>query len=192
MFKQLSTAALLVGLAVPAFAGGPVPVPVEPEPLPPMPVARADWTGGYVGATLGYGRLTAPGAANSSGATGGLHAGYNADYGNWVLGGEVTAAPGMNRTIAGQEVRYGLQARLKAGPKLGADGRTWAFGSVGVNHVGHQPVGGGASASTTGYVVGLGLSHLVNDNWFLTGELQHSKGGNVKGTGAVFSASYRF
>lgn len=192
MFKQLSTAALLMGLAVPAFAGGPVPVPVEPEPLPPMPVARADWNGAYVGASLGYGRLSAPGAANNSAATGGLHAGYNVDNGNWVLGGEVTAAPGLNRTFNGQEIRYGLQARLKAGPKLGADGRTWAFGSVGVNHVGHRPIGGGASASTTGYVVGLGLSHMVNDNWFLTGELQHSKGGDVKATGAVFGASYRF
>lgn len=189
MFKYVA-AAVVAGLGLPAFAGGPAAPKVEPVIIAPR--ALADWTGGYAGATLGFGQLSAPGAASNSGATGGLHAGYNWDNGKWVFGAEATVAPGMGRSIAGREISWGLQARLRAGPKVGVDGRTWLFGSVGANHVNHKPVGGGASDGTTGYVVGLGVSHMLNDKWFLTGELQHSRSDLVRATGVSVGASYRF
>lgn len=190
MFKYV-VAALVSGMALPAFAGGPTVAKVEPVIVAPRAVL-ADWTGAYAGATLGFGRLSAPGAASNSAVTGGLHAGYNWDRGNWVVGAEVSAAPGMNRSIAGREITWGLSARVKAGPKVGVDGRTWVFGSLGANHVSHKPVGGGASAGTTGYVVGLGVSQMLNDKWILTGELQHSRSTLVRATGVTVSASYRF
>ncbi len=49
-----------------------------------------DWTGGYVGAQLGYGKVKPSGGiADGSGGIYGIHAGYDYDFGDWVLGGEL-------------------------------------------------------------------------------------------------------
>ena len=80
--------AIAIAIAAPALAGTleePVPaVPVAPPPPPP----NYDWTGLYGGLQLGF--LDAElGGTNDDGVSGGLHSGYNHDFGRFVLGGEV-------------------------------------------------------------------------------------------------------
>lgn len=108
MFHRITltaTAALLA--AGPALAGGfanPVVVaaPSAPVIVPaaPVVVASTDWSGGYVGGQLGFGRLsldntntttgdTREDVAEGNGALFGAHAGYMFDFGRLVVGAEV-------------------------------------------------------------------------------------------------------
>lgn len=221
--KRLIPLALALTLAAPAaFAGAPgklAPV-VDPVVAVPPPVPRVmvgDWTGPYVGATLGFGRARWEGDNVEVDEEGnvietvreffregqfgvGGHVGYNADMGNFVVGGELAVVPGFNRVIGDREVSWGAVGRVRAGPKLGARGETWAFGSLGLAHAHHRaanvPEGEDADArSSTGWVVGVGASHMVADNVFVTGEINHTRfqGENrVRGTGVSLGVSFRF
>ena len=207
--KKLIPLTLVAALAAPAaFAGsklGPVADPVVSAPAPVAP-AMVNWTGAYAGATLGFGRTTWDNDDNgengdngrsseTNGAIAG-HLGYNNDMGNWVVGGELALAPGFNQTVGDREVRWGATARLKAGPKLGATGNTWGFGSIGLAHARHRSdVDGGDSRSSNGWTVGIGASHMVQENVFVTGEINHVRfngDDNVRSTGASVGVSFRF
>ncbi|WP_375262841.1 outer membrane protein [Palleronia sp.] len=102
-----------------AYAGGVAPAPVEPVPMAPAPIVMPtqDWTGGYAGLSLGYGRGDGSidgedldfdadgdgdddddddniiddifGEADAEGVIGGAFAGYQHDFGRFVLGGEL-------------------------------------------------------------------------------------------------------
>lgn len=198
--KKLIAIALVAGFAAPAFAGTMQEPIVEPPVMAPAPAApaTANWTGFYGGATLGFGRIgwDAPGGTNTT--TGGgaaLHGGYNMDMGNWVAGAELSVAPGFNQTVGNREISWGGAARLRAGPKFGDQGRLWGFGTVGLTHVRHDAVGGGDSRSNNGWVAGVGVSHLMQNDVILTGELLHGRtrgDGGVRGTGVALGASFRF
>jgi outer membrane immunogenic protein len=74
----------------PALAGCLTP-PTEEPPVfaqpAPFVAPSADWSGGYVGAQVGYGDLNSNGAGlDGNGAIGGLHAGYRVDFGQFVTG----------------------------------------------------------------------------------------------------------
>ena len=59
-------AVMVAGFGLPAMAGGMATPIVEPTIAPAAPVVMqrgGDWTGGYVGAQLGYGDVSAYGAA---------------------------------------------------------------------------------------------------------------------------------
>lgn len=98
--KPLAAAAAILA-ASPALAGSldPVIAPVSPVVAPapviaPAPVAPAsDWTGFYIGGQLGFGNLTVDGEPSLDddydGALYGIHAGYQRDFGRFVLGAEV-------------------------------------------------------------------------------------------------------
>lgn len=77
-----------------ALAGGPAAPDMEPAPVAPAPEARPsqDWTGFYLGGQIGQTNsdfIGGSGATISDGNTEtyGLHAGFNHDFGSWVLGG---------------------------------------------------------------------------------------------------------
>jgi outer membrane immunogenic protein len=220
--KRIFVLALAASLAAPAaYAGSklaPVVDPVITAPAAPAPVMMRDWTGPYAGITLGFARtrwdgddITDPEDLENGpteqvrqffregqfGAAG--HLGYNMDMGNWVVGGEVAAAPGFNTTVGDRDVRWGATARLKAGPKLGAQGDTWAFGTLGLAHVRHRATEGANndddSRSGNGWLVGIGVSHMVQDNMFITGEIGQTRfrgDDNVRSTGATVGVSFRF
>lgn len=58
-------------------------------PAPVETYTGGDWTGFYAGGQLGYADIDGTGAADGSGGTYGVHGGYNYDFGQFVLGGEV-------------------------------------------------------------------------------------------------------
>lgn len=198
--KKLIAIAMATGFAAPAFAGSFAEPVVEAPVLAPAPiVSSVNWTGAYAGATLGFGRSSwdtvGGGSANETGATIGVHGGYNMDFGNWVAGGELSLAPGFDHEVAGREISWAGTARLRAGPKFGDSGNMWGFGTLGVTNVRHDAVGGGDSRDTTGWVAGVGLSHMMQNNVMLTGEILHSRSGGdlgVNSTGVALGASFRF
>ena len=109
MFHRMTlTAAAALMAGGPAFAGGfaaPVVVaaPTAPVVVAPAPVvvATTDWSGGYVGAQLGFGRLSTDATflegdeeieeefLEGEGTLFGVHAGYLFDFGRFVAGAEL-------------------------------------------------------------------------------------------------------
>ena len=91
----IAAVAATLAAAAPAFAAGPTPVAVEPAPvIAATPVTfGTDWTGGYVGAQLGYADIGGDDIDGTSlsgdGGLLGLHGGYMYDFGQFVLGGEI-------------------------------------------------------------------------------------------------------
>ena len=80
------------------FAGSMAEPTMDAAPAMVMPAqaaSPADWTGAYVGGSLGYARIdgTFNGAdlfaGSPDGAAYGIHAGYNRDFGRVVVGGEL-------------------------------------------------------------------------------------------------------
>lgn len=190
--KKSVIIALSTALAAPAFAGGKQDEPiVEPEVVAPEPAPAAyDWTGPYAGSTLGLGRVTSSGAASNQTAFGAApHAGYNMDMGDWIIGAEVEVTPGalVDLSAGGRDIGTSGRVKLRAGPKLGADGRTFAFGTLGAAHVRSDSNAG--SHSDTGWLAGIGVSHAIQDNLFATGELLHHRFRNAGGTNSNANAT---
>lgn len=152
-----------------------------------------DWTGGYIGGGLGYADVNlSAGLAGGNNGTMGLHAGYNYDYGEWVIGGEVEY-DWTSIGLAGGVTTLDNLTRLKF--KLGYD-----FGPTLV-----YAVAGGAWAYTdnrgddSGWLAGVGLGYEVNPRWMISGEVLYHDFSNFNGTGVDVDAtsfnlraSYRF
>jgi outer membrane immunogenic protein len=183
---------------LPAFAGGPTePVP-EPVIVPVIePVAAGgDWTGGYVGAQLGYGNVTSGGAGlDGNGAIGGVHAGYRYDFGTAVVGAELDYDL-ANVDLDAPDSSLDNVARLKL--MAGADlGRTLVYGTVGGAYA--NATVGGAELSDRGYFAGIGADYALTEQWSVGGEvLAHrfddfdGSGVDLKATTATLRASFNF
>lgn len=191
-------AAVLV--AGPALAGSAeAPLTEAPVTVPSAAaLAGTDWTGPYVGASLGFARTTwrgGNGRERSTDAAGALHAGYNMDMGAWVAGGEVLVAPGFEQTIGTREIRWGAAARLRAGPKFGPGGNSWGFASLGLSHIDHKAIEDGGGSSSNAWIVGIGAAHMLQENVFVSGELSHGRftgNSNMRSTGVSMGVSFRF
>jgi len=117
-------AALCLPMAAPALAGGFADPAVEPAPVAPTttpaPRTRGNWTGGYVGAELGYGRASSSlNPDDASGVIGGLFAGYNHNFGGFVLGAEVGIANTRLRFDDGSRINNYARAGLRFGVDAG-------------------------------------------------------------------------
>lgn len=193
--KILATTAVLAVISAPAFAGS-VSVPVqEPVVIAPAPVYQAndDWTGGYVGAQLGYGQLDTPANGDAEGVLGGVHAGYLYDLGSMVVGGEIDYnAADMEASVGTGQIEDLARVKLKAGYDLG---RTLVYGQVGGAYA--QGTLNGAEQDGTGYVVGLGTAYKVSDSVSVGGEVNYQDisdfgGGDLSGTTATARVSFHF
>ena len=187
MKNNLKIGASLVGLlalTVPAFAADAVP-PAPPQVyVPPAPVAPAgfDWSGLYAGIEAGYGfgDLDGGGALGgdieADGGLAGVFAGYNADLGGYVIGGEVDALwSGMSGTNgAGNtgDINWLTSARVRAGVDLG---RILVYGTGGLAVGGVEVTGPGLDETNThvGWTAGAGADVAISDNMFLRGEYQY-------------------
>lgn len=151
--RIMTVAGMVAMVALPAFAGGPSAVAEEPVVAPApitLPAPSADWSGLYVGGQLGYGDIGSSGALGGDGMTGGLLAGYRADFGQFVAGvegnfdwadidiggGATLESISRLKLVGGYDLGpalvYGTVAAVRADTSLGAD-NGWGAG-IGVDY----------------------------------------------------------
>lgn len=175
--KTIAALFATVALTAPAFAGGPVAVADEPAIVPAQEVYVApglDWTGGYVGAQLGYGDVSSSDdSLDGNGWLGGVHAGYRWDLGNWVAGTELSY-DAMDIDVAdGATLDDVIALKLTAGREIG---NSLVYGTLGAARA--SATVDGADVSDNGFLYGIGFDYAVNDRWTVGGEvLQHEFNG---------------
>ena len=187
----LATSAFALSTTM-AIAGSLAPAPVEPVVYTPAPIARHNWTGGYVGLSLNYGRSShTPDVAgqilpDASGFGGGALAGYNWQNGDAVFGvevaGNVTNMDGEDECANAawdctSQISNVISARLRGGIAMD---RTLLFATAGVASAGirHQAINAAGtvfedSHRANGLVVGVGIEHAFAGGWSLRGDLEH-------------------
>jgi len=191
--KKLTLAAAVAAIAMSgsaAFAGSLTQVVVEPPVYMPAPAAAHNWTGGYAGLSLMYGRSrhnAGPGfrLPNTTGFGGGALAGYNWQNGDLVFGAEVAgaitrmnaAAPcGNPAWTCRTNVNNVVSGRLRAGVAMD---NTLLFATAGVASasIRHSTEIGGLTFAqtrrTNGMMVGIGIEHAFAGGWNLRGDLEH-------------------
>ncbi|MDF0601470.1 outer membrane beta-barrel protein [Psychromarinibacter sp. C21-152] len=195
--KTLVIASVAALATAPAFAGNltpadPDPV-VTPPPAPATPVGY-DWTGFYAGAQLGWGHVE-NGNNDANGFGGGVHAGYDWDFGDIVVGVaadyDLTAIESNSGNATLDNV---ARAKLRAGYDVGkvlfygTGGAAWAQGSF-----------SGTDYSDNGWFAGAGAEYRVNEKVSIAGEALYHVFDNFDGTGIDFGGttvaarvSYRF
>lgn len=182
--------------AAPALAGGlnePQAAPiVSAPPAPAMPVS-GDWGGFYAGGQVGYGDLGDD--FSGDGWLGGVHAGYNWDLGNFVLGIEGDYDVADIAIATGGSLDSVARLKLRAGYDAG---RALIYATGGAAHATASD-GLGGDPSDTGWFLGAGLGYQVTDSFILGAEvLSHQfddfdgTGADVSATTATLRASFRF
>lgn len=194
-------------LAVPAIAGGlgdfTAPVVAAPAPAAPLSFGR-DWTGGYVGAQIGYGGLDLDGDIlgdnddeaelgdladlnfEGSGATYGLRSGYDYDLGSAVVGGFLQY-DGASIDIDDTDAEIDRIGR--AGVRVGYDaGNVLPYLAAGYAYADTDDYG-----DSNGWFAGAGVEAFVTDNVSVGGEVFYHDfddfDAEVGGTGIDFDTS---
>lgn len=142
----------------------------------------AGWTGFYGGVQIG--RIDADGGnaladVNGDGSMAGVHAGYNRDFGGWVLGAEVDfdqlgTALTRNGASLG-ELNNVSRLKLRAGYGLG---QTFFYATAGP-----------AKADTdlgddTGEFYGVGIAYEISNQFVMSGEILSHDFGDIGGGAA--------
>ena len=194
-------------VAVPALAGGlsdySAPVVAAPmAPAEPLSYGR-DWTGGYVGAQVGYGGLDLDGDVigdddgdaelddiinpnfEGDGFTYGLRAGYDYDFGKAVVGG-LLQYDGANIELDDSDGELNRIGR--AGLRLGYDaGNTLPYVAAGYAYADTDDYG-----SSNGWFAGLGVETYVAENITVGGEVLYHQfddfGGDLGNADADYEA----
>lgn len=181
-------APLAAALALPAFAGGmtePTPEPVIMQAAPAY-APSFDWSGGYVGAQLGYGDINSnPAGLSGNGVVGGVHAGYRYDLGSFVTGAEIDYdKTNIDLNAGGDSLDSVARLKLMAGADMG---RTLVYGTGGIARA--KATVGGASLSDNGYFLGLGADYAVSDQWTVGAEVLGHRFNNFAGSGTDLKAT---
>ncbi|HEV2571834.1 outer membrane protein [Methylocella sp. CPCC 101449] len=157
---------------------------------PPAPIYVAPiftWTGFYVGAQIGggWGRSEIGAISyNANGVVGGLHAGYNMQFGSIVAGveGDIeatslkgsTAFPGVLL-----KTRAPWQGSVRARVGVAFDrALIYATGGVAIAQLKHDiiipPFAFGTSTTRAGWTVGAGVEYAINNNWSVRAEYRYT------------------
>lgn len=202
MLRTVLVAVAMVGAtSIPVLAADPI--RTAPAPLPsiiyPTSVTH-DWTGFYVGATVGYAHVSTSAARPNESAWGGsLHAGYLHDFGDWVVGVQGDFVPSAFSHLTSGNRSLGNAGRIvaTAGAKLGAGGNTLVYGLAGAGVA--QNSNAGTNYTDWGWTVGAGVRHAFSDNWSVNGEVSYAHFDHVGGTnnrvegfGVGLGISYHF
>lgn len=181
--RVLGSSAAVWMIAGPALAAGPVAAPVEPVVQSPAPVASygGDWTGGYAGLSLGNINVD----TNIAGVDGddvsyGVHGGYDYDFGQFVLGGEIEYDATDINLGGAATVDSVARLKLRGGYDLG---RTMIYVTGGVAEVDTS------LGSDTGGFGGLGIAYQVTDRFYLGGEVLEHRFENIGGSGVDADAT---
>lgn len=177
--KCLAASATLALSAGAAFAGGVAPVVVEPAPVVVAPAAAAfDWSGFYVGASVG--KLDSSATAKTAGGdvaidldggtVPGIFAGYNWQTGNFVFGGEiafgfpgdsvVTSIGGSPATLPGDGIGNVFDVFARGGY---AFDRAMIYAKVGYSKTKYD-AGSLGSMDFDGVAYGLGIDFAATDH----------------------------
>ncbi len=188
-----STLALALGVvAAPAFAGGlaqPVADPVAPAaPVAVAPVMTgSDWTGFYAGAQLGYGQSETnddPKTFDEDGALYGAQVGYNYDFGQFVLGGELDyTATDIKSDVA--DIEGVARAKVRAGYDAGS---FLPYVTAGFARA-YTADNLGDDDQHDGYLYGAGVDYKVTDSIVVGGEVLQHEFEDVGNTGLDLDAT---
>ncbi|MFM2355185.1 MAG: hypothetical protein RLZZ528_921 [Pseudomonadota bacterium] len=176
---------LAASLAAPALAGSLSDPVVEPviAPVQVTQPAGTDWTGAYGGAALAFGDATA-GATDGDGELYGLRAGYDYDFGNFVLGGGLDYDFASVNIGGGSSIDNVMRARLRAGVDLG---QTLLYATGGVARA--EATLGGVSQSDTGMFGGVGADYRLSDSMTVGAEVLMHQFDDFNGTGTDVDAT---
>lgn len=173
--------ALSLGTAVSAGSvTEPAAEPFVPAPAPAPVVSSRDWTGYYVGVQLGYGDVDGSGLSGDN-TIFGFHSGYDHDFGDFVLGGEVDFDQ-TSINLNGGAATVDTVGRLKF--KGGYDlGNTLIYGTVGYA-LANTSVGDEEAP-----FFGIGATYRLNDNYSIGAELLEHKFDDVGAPGTDLDAT---
>lgn len=183
---------LMAGLMIasPVFAGGLAEPAPERTVIAPVVQAApsADWTGGWVGARLGYGDASAETGAVSvdgNGGNFGLSGGYDWDFGNWVAGvGLDWDKTNLDLGTTGDTLDDIARLKLRAGADMG---RTLVYATAGAARASGDIAG--VSHHDNGWFGGVGADYALTDRWTLGGEVLTNRFDNFGNTGTDIDAT---
>ncbi|WP_298848036.1 outer membrane beta-barrel protein [uncultured Ruegeria sp.] len=126
------------------------------------PALAEDWTGGYAGFSFGYADADGPGGSSGDDTAIGAHLGYDQDFGNFVLGGELEYNR-LSLNLGQSQGSLDSMTRLKL--RGGYD-----FGSA----LGYVVIGAARAEtsvdSDTAAVYGIGVAYPIGENFVISGE----------------------
>ncbi|MDA7963284.1 outer membrane beta-barrel protein [Ruegeria sp.] len=135
------------------------------------PALAEDWTGAYAGFSFGYADADGPNGSSGNDVSFGPHIGYDYDFGNFVLGGELEYNS-LSLDLGQSEGSLDSMSRLKL--RGGYD-----FGSA----LGYVVVGAAradtSADSDTAAVYGIGVAYPINDRFVISGEALRQDFDNV-------------
>lgn len=160
-----TTAAALALLSQPVLAGSataPAPEPIVSSPA--IAPTGPDWTGFYGGVQLGFADVDSntPGVSGD-GFIGGLIAGYDYDFGNFVLGGGLDYDFADIGLTPGVDLENVFRARVRGGVEVG-NGLLYATG-------GYANADTSTLGSEDGYFIGAGYDYLITEQFSVGGEI---------------------
>jgi outer membrane immunogenic protein len=181
----LASAAVVLASAVAANAADLRPaLPTKAPPLPPLPLVF-DWSGLYVGVNGGGGwgraRTDRSGNFNTSGGVVGGTAGYNMQFGTWVLGVEGDMDwSGVSGTTNVATCPGCAEKNNWLGTVRGRAGYAWGnfmpyiTGGLAVGDVKATAPGfRGQTNTQAGWAAGAGAEYAINRNWSAKLEYLH-------------------
>ncbi|WP_170424578.1 outer membrane protein [Ruegeria arenilitoris] len=126
------------------------------------PAMAEDWTGAFAGFSFGYADVDGPNGSGGDDTTFGPHVGYDYDFGNFVLGGELeynrlSLDLGQGEGSVDSLTRLKLRGGYDFGPALG-------YVVVGAARLDASP------ESDTAAVYGIGLAYPIGDSFVISGE----------------------
>ncbi len=126
------------------------------------PAFAQDWTGAYAGFSFGYAEADGPAGSSGDNTVFGAHIGYDQDFGNFVLGGELE----YNRLSLNLSQDQGsldsmTSVKLRGGYDFG--------GALGYVVVGAARAETSADSDTAA-VYGIGVAYPIGENFVISGE----------------------
>ncbi|MGP3696693.1 outer membrane protein [Rhodobacter sp. NSM] len=189
--------AMICAIAAGAEAGGLSNAQAEPEII--APASRPDWSGTYVGGTVGRafgaddrlgfwetggGYAGDVGDLDVSGTVASVRLGYRWQLGSWVMGPELSYEAGSvsaeSRGVLGGESLTGrseigslIALRLRTGYAVRPD--LVLFGQVGLAQadIDYSVNGFDGDYKATGYLGGIGIEKSLGAGWSVTGEVEY-------------------